>query len=82
VARILTVGPGEVVGWSWLIPPHRWQFDAHAIERVRVIALNAACLRAACEANHDLGYEVCRRLLGVIALRLAATRVQLMDVYR
>src|SRR5271166_6940325 len=29
---IETVGPGAIVGWSWLVPPYHWRFDARAIE--------------------------------------------------
>ena len=32
VVPIQTVGPGEIVGWSWLVPPYRWQFDCRAVE--------------------------------------------------
>jgi CRP/FNR family transcriptional regulator, cyclic AMP receptor protein len=30
-----TVGTGEMLGWSWLIPPYRWGFDARPGDRVR-----------------------------------------------
>jgi CRP-like cAMP-binding protein len=80
--RIQTLGPGEMVGWSWLVPPYRWQFDARVVEPVKAIGLNAQCLRGKCETDHELGYELLKRLVSVIASRLAATRVQLLDVYR
>jgi CRP/FNR family cyclic AMP-dependent transcriptional regulator len=74
---VQTVGPGEVVGWSWLVPPHRWQFDCRAKDTVRGLALDAEWLREKCEQDHELGYQLLQHLLGVIASRLAATRVQL-----
>ncbi|MBI3463372.1 MAG: cyclic nucleotide-binding domain-containing protein [Planctomycetes bacterium] len=80
--RIQTLGPGEVVGWSWLFPPYHWQFDARVLEDVQAVALDGARLRALCEQHHELGYQVLKRLLGVVADRLAATRVQLQDIYR
>jgi CRP-like cAMP-binding protein len=49
------VPQGEIVGVSWLIPPWRWTYDARAIEDTRAIAVNAACLRQKCDADHDLG---------------------------
>lgn len=76
-----TLGEGEVVGLSWLIPPYRWTFDAKALEQVRAIALDAACLRAKCEADHDLGYEMMKRFMPVLIQRLQATRLQILDVY-
>ena len=78
---IQTLGEGAVLGWSWLIPPHRWRFDARATELVRAIALDGKCLRAKCEADHDLGYELMRRVAHIMEERLQATRLQLLDVY-
>ena len=74
-------GAGEILGWSWLVPPFRWHFDARAIELTRVIALDGSCLRDKCESDHDFGYEIMRRFVLVIAERLEATRLQLMDIY-
>ena len=76
-----TLGEGEVLGWSWLIAPHRWHFDARAVERVRAIGLDGKCLRAKCDDNHELGYRLLSRFSGVMAKRLKAARLQLMDVY-
>jgi CRP-like cAMP-binding protein len=72
---------GEIFGWSWMVPPYRWHFDARAVELTRAIALDGKCLREKCEADHDLGYEVMKRFALIIAERLEATRLQLMDVY-
>ena len=73
------VGPGEVVGWSWVVPPHRWQFTAQAIDPVRGLAFDADWLRERCEQDHELGYIFMRHLLGVVAGRLAAARLQLAE---
>ncbi len=43
--RLQTVGPGEIVGWSWLLPPHRWQFDARAVDAVSGLTIDAQWLR-------------------------------------
>jgi CRP-like cAMP-binding protein len=76
-----TVGKGEIVGVSWLIPPYRWTNDAKAIEPTRAIAMNAACLREKCESDHDLGYEMMKRFMPILIERLQATRLQILDVY-
>ena len=76
-----TVGEGEVVGLTWLLPPYRWGYDARASELTRAIALDARCLRDKCEADHDLGYEILKRFLPVLVQRLQATRLQMLDVY-
>jgi CRP/FNR family cyclic AMP-dependent transcriptional regulator len=74
---IQTVGPGEIVGWSWLVPPHRWQFECQALTPVQGIVFDAEWLREKCEQDHELGYHLLKELLAVIAGRLAATRLQL-----
>jgi CRP/FNR family cyclic AMP-dependent transcriptional regulator len=78
---ILTLGEGDVLGWSWLILPYKWMFDARALTLTRAIAFDAECLRAKCESDHDLGYELMKRVTQIIAQRLQATRLQLMDIY-
>lgn len=76
-----TLGEGEIVGVSWLIPPYRAEFDARAMEPVRAIGMDAACLRGKCDADHHLGYEMMKRFLPVMVKRLHATRLQILDVY-
>ena len=78
---IQTAEPGEVLGWSWLVAPHRWSFDVLALDLVRAVALDGKCLRGKCEENHDLGYELLKRFAAVMVDRLDATRRQLLDVY-
>jgi CRP-like cAMP-binding protein len=78
---VSTLGVGEILGWSWLLPPFQWKFNARAVEDTRVIALDGKCLRSKCEENHDLGYEVLKRFAQIIERRLEGTRLQLLDVY-
>jgi CRP-like cAMP-binding protein len=79
--RIETVGEGEVLGWSWLIAPYRWRFDACAVEEVRAFALDGVCLRTKCDTNPEFGYQMLKRFSLVMAQRLDATRLQLLDMY-
>lgn len=76
-----TISDGEILGWSWLIPPYHWQFDAQAVELTRAIILDGKCLRNKCEEDHNLGYELLTRLVSVIGKGLEAARMQLLDVY-
>ena len=78
---VATVGPGEVLGWSWLLAPHRWHFDAVTIEPVSALAFDAARLRTAIAADDGLNLELTRRVAGVMSRRLAAARLQLLDLY-
>jgi CRP-like cAMP-binding protein len=81
VLTIQTVEAGEVVGWSWLVPPYRWHFQVRALELTRALTLDGRCLRAKCEVNGPLGYRLLRRFVQVITGRLEATRLQLVDLY-
>ncbi len=76
-----TLHEGDIAGWSWLVPPHKWANDARAKTLVRAISLDATCLRGKCDDDHSVGYEVFKRFIPVIAGRLSAVRMQLMDVY-
>ena len=76
-----TLEQGDLLGWSWLVPPYIWSFHARAIQETRAIALDGKCLRTKCEQNHDLGYDVLKRFAQLMARRLQATRFQLLDVY-
>ncbi len=76
-----TLVEGEVLGWSWLIPPYIWHFDARAAELTRAIALDGKCLRQKCEDDHDLGYELLKRFAHIMEQRLQATRLRLLDLY-
>lgn len=78
---VQTLHAGEVLGWSWLFPPYRWSFDARVVEPARAVAFDAACLRGKVERDHELGYELMLRVAKVFTSRLAATRLQLMDLY-
>lgn len=76
-----TIGEGEIAGWSWMIAPYRMTFDARAVTLVRALSFDAKCLRRKMEADPVLGYEVLRRFLPVMAHRLGAARLQMLDLY-
>lgn len=78
---IETIGPGDVLGWSWLFPPYRSRFDARALGGVRATTFDGACLRKKCMAEPALGYDLMGRFAQIVIERLQATRVRLLDVY-
>jgi CRP-like cAMP-binding protein len=78
---VSTMGPGEVLGWSWLIPPYHWTFAARAMELTRAIALDGTCLRQKCEADHGLGFELLKRFARDMETRLHGAWLQIIDVY-
>lgn len=79
--RIQTVKEGDIVGFSWLMPPHRWMFDARALEPTRTLAFDGQCLRGKCEQDPAMGYELLKRVSATLAERLESARLQIMDVY-
>ncbi len=78
---IETVGPGAVVGWSWLVPPYQWTFDARATDDVGAIAIDGACLRAKALSDPAFGYALLTKVSTELLARLQATRLRLLDLY-
>jgi len=79
---ILTLGPSEIFGWSAVIPVIGTRTTtARAMTPVRTVFFDTVALEQICDEDHDLGYLVYRRLTNVIAGRLSATRLQLLDMY-
>ncbi len=81
LVTILTVGPGEMFGWSSLFYQRPKTASARTIKPTKAIALDAEKLRSQCESDPKLGFALTRRLLQIVSERLKATRMQLIDVY-
>jgi CRP/FNR family cyclic AMP-dependent transcriptional regulator len=77
---IETIGIGELLGWSWLFPPFTWAFGAVTLGPVQAFEFDGRAVRAYCEADPALGYEITHRLVRVVANRLQATRIRLISV--
>jgi CRP/FNR family transcriptional regulator, cyclic AMP receptor protein len=71
----------EVLGWSWLVPPYRWRFDARALTPVRLFAIDGLKLRDECQHSPRLGQELLKRFVMVMDQRMQAMRVQLVECY-
>lgn len=81
-ARVIdTIGAGGTVGWSWLVPPYRWLYDARAVEESTVLVLDAVRLREACEADPRVGYLLLQRVAHAMYDRLHGARMRMLDVY-
>jgi CRP-like cAMP-binding protein len=78
---IETIGPGDLLGWSWMFPPYTWQFSARAIEPTTAIFFYGTILREYCEKDHSLGYELFKRMSVVMIKRLQAARRQMLSVH-
>ncbi|HWS44833.1 MAG TPA: Crp/Fnr family transcriptional regulator, partial [Acidimicrobiia bacterium] len=64
-----------------LFPPYRTRFGAVALTTVELLVIDARTLRARLDEDAALGYALLQRFSRVIAERLEATRLQLLDVY-
>jgi CRP-like cAMP-binding protein len=78
---IQTVGAGDTMGWSALTETTTTHFQARALTRVQTIAFDGTALSLALEENHNLGYELLKRLLALVTERLDHTRMQLIEMY-
>jgi CRP/FNR family transcriptional regulator, cyclic AMP receptor protein len=78
--RILTAGPGDVIGWSALLGNGKMTTSATALEDTQIVAFTATELQAACESNHSLGYFLMNKVAVSLTERLLDTRKQLIDM--
>lgn len=76
-----TLHAGDLLGWSWLVPPYHNAFGARALGLTRLLTLDAACLRRKCEDDPSLGYDLLKLLAGVFTERLRDARLRLLDLY-
>jgi CRP/FNR family cyclic AMP-dependent transcriptional regulator len=80
-AIIDTIGPGDLLGWSWMFPPYTWQFTARALEPTAAMFFYGTILREYCEKDHSLGYELLKRMSAVVVKRLQAARKNMLAFY-
>ncbi|HMO12533.1 MAG TPA: Crp/Fnr family transcriptional regulator [Pirellulaceae bacterium] len=79
--RIGTVGPGELIGWSPFLPGSCFSATARVLNAGRVFRIPAEPLRQACDQNPEFGYHILRRVVRVLAARINATRMQMLDLF-
>ena len=75
------IGPGDLLGWSWMFPPHVWHFTARAIEPTEAIFFYGTILREYCERDHSLGYELFKRMSPIMLRRLQAAREKMLSLH-
>jgi CRP/FNR family cyclic AMP-dependent transcriptional regulator len=81
LAVIQTVQGGDVLGWSWLFPPHRWRFDAVALRQVQAIKINVQSLRPYLEEHPRAALDLASVVAGVMEDRLQSAGMRLLDLY-
>lgn len=76
-----TLGPGDLLGWSWLFPPYTWHLGAEALSPVRALEFDAEAVRTLCDQDPVLGQALTRCVAEAIGSRLRAARMRLISVY-
>lgn len=78
---VASLGSGDLLGWSWLFPPHQWDFGAVAFSPVRAYEFDAAAVLGLCEEDPQLGLTLVRSVAEILAYRLETTRGKLLEQY-
>ncbi|GGN79803.1 hypothetical protein GCM10011579_064670 [Streptomyces albiflavescens] len=80
-AVIESLGQGDLVGWSWHLPPYIWHLGAEAMSPVRAWEFDAVMVRAMCAEDSEFGRAIAVWVGRVVAQRLHASRIRLLDLY-
>jgi len=80
IMTVETLGPGDLLGWSWMFPPYEWDFGAEALSPVRAYEFDGAEIRELCERDPALGFALVRAVAAVLAHRLQAARTRLIGL--
>jgi CRP-like cAMP-binding protein len=76
---IETLGRGDIVGLSWMMPPYQWGFGAITAQPMQAFEFDARAVHDACDDDPALGYEISRRFSVAVVRRLQATRTRLLE---
>ncbi len=68
-----------VIGWSAIVPPHEWSYDAVALSELDFVLFDAVRLREKCEREHKFGVQMMTCIARTITRRLTATRMSLLN---
>jgi len=77
--QVQRLAPVRVLGWSWLLPPFKWSFNALAETDCKLLAFDGKAVLADCDADPAYGYEVIKRFSGLMAERLDAAHKKMME---
>ncbi|MEW6306333.1 MAG: cyclic nucleotide-binding domain-containing protein [Verrucomicrobiota bacterium] len=81
VVGIETLNPGDALGWTWLFSPGQCHFRARVVEGAELIAIDAAELRVLAEKHPAFGFDLARRVAGILVRQLQATHKRLVEFY-
>jgi CRP/FNR family transcriptional regulator, cyclic AMP receptor protein len=76
------LGPGAVLGWSWLIAPYKWSFQARATAPTEVVEFDGTAILARCDKDPLFGYELMKRFSALMSERLRFARQKMMEEWK
>ena len=79
--EIQTLGKDQVLGWSWLVSPYKWNFQTKAEEDSKLLQFDGTPILARCEQEPKFGYELLKKFAGLMSVRLDAARQKMMDAW-
>ena len=79
--ELQVLGDNQLLGWSWLIPPYRWNFMARAVEDTDLLEFDGSAILERCEKDPKFGYELFKRFTALMSQRLEAARQKMMDQF-
>ena len=79
VLEIQTVDNDQVLGWSWLIAPYKWNFQTIAEEDTELLQFDGAAILARCEQEPQFGFELLKKFAALMSVGLTAARQKMMD---
>ncbi len=77
---VQALGPGQVFGWSALLDEQDTLFQVRAREKTTALRIDGAALAGLCRADSELGVEILRRTLQVVAGRVKATELRFAEM--
>jgi CRP-like cAMP-binding protein len=78
---ITTIEPGELVGWSAVVPPYRATSQVVALEPTRIRGWDAIALRERLATDRELAAEMLPVILTCVSDRLTTSWQQLLDLF-
>ncbi len=80
--EIQSLGPDKILGWSWLIEPYQWDFQARATEDSKLLEFDGRRVLERCESDPAFGYQVLRLFTVLMSERLLSARRTMMANWR
>ncbi len=74
---IQMIDVGEVIGWSWLVPPYKWSFSARSREGAMLMQFDAVAVRELCDRDPVFGYGTMKQICALMLDRLHTVRSQM-----